>query len=98
MLNPCQSRLIFPELSDSEYQALMYYAQGASIHCIADIMKISLAATKQTLQRMRKKLHLDRLESSRGVYNARVQATILGNDKFLALNKENMDGEGRGDF
>ncbi|WP_323839598.1 hypothetical protein [Photorhabdus africana] len=87
-----RSRLMFPELSDSEFQALMHYAQGTSVHCIADIMKSSLPAIKQSLQRTRSKLNLEKLESARGVYNARIQVAMLAlaSDDFPAHYNETM--------
>jgi DNA-binding NarL/FixJ family response regulator len=83
-------RLMFPELSDAEFQTLMHYAQGASVHCIADIMKSSLPAVKQSLQRTRSKLNLEKLESARGVYNARMQVAMLATDDFPAHFHETM--------
>ncbi len=85
-----RSRLMFPELSDLEFQTLMHYAQGTSIHCIADIMKSSLPAIKQSLQRTRCKLNLEKLESARGVYNARIQIAMLATNDFPARYNETM--------
>nr|WP_159466126.1 hypothetical protein [Scandinavium goeteborgense] len=70
-------RRIFPELTDAEILVLMHYAQGTSIECTADIMKSSVAAIKQTLQRTRNKLMLEKLESARGLYNARIHIALV---------------------
>lgn len=70
-------RRIFPELTDAEFLVLMHYAHGTSVDCIADIMKSSVAAIKQTLQRTRIKLMLEKLESARGLYNARIHTALV---------------------
>lgn len=77
-------RHIFPELTDSEIQILIHYAQGTSIHCIADIMKSTLPAIKQTLQRTKNKLELDKLESARGLFNARVHVAMFSESDDLS--------------
>lgn len=79
-----KSRLMFPELSESEFQILMHYSQGMDIQCIADIMKCSVPAVKQSLQRTKRKLGIDKLESARGIYNARIQAVLVAPDDFPA--------------
>ncbi|MNJ79081.1 hypothetical protein D3C77_769930 [compost metagenome] len=53
-------------------------------------MKSSLSAIKQSLQRTRSKLNLEKLESVRGVYNARIQVAMLETDDFPTHYNERM--------
>ncbi|MDX6041280.1 sigma factor-like helix-turn-helix DNA-binding protein [Scandinavium lactucae] len=83
-------RRIFPELTDAEFMVLMHYAQGTSVDCTADIMKLSVAAIKQTLQRTRNKLMLEKLESARGLYNARIHTALVSAESLSSSRHEAM--------
>lgn len=83
-------RLMFPELTDLEFQNLMHYSYGTSVDCIADIMKCSTSAVKQSLQRTRIKLNIEKLDSLRGVYNARILTALISHNEFPANYFETM--------
>ncbi|MFB9087957.1 LuxR C-terminal-related transcriptional regulator [Erwinia tracheiphila] len=44
-------RLMFPELTESQFQVLMYYAFGSDSESIADILKCSKNAVKLSLRK-----------------------------------------------
>lgn len=83
-------RLMFPELSDFQFQVLMYYSFGSEHEIIADILNCSVSSVKQSLQRIRKKLRLERLEAVRAIYNARAQTASIVPTHFLEEYYETM--------
>lgn len=75
-------RLMFPELSDTQFQVLMYYSLGSHCENIADIMNCSVDAVKQSLQRIKKKFLLDKLDTVRLIYHTRAQTALMVADEF----------------
>ncbi|PKH19352.1 hypothetical protein CIG19_20125 [Enterobacterales bacterium CwR94] len=76
-------RLMFPELTEAEFQVLMYYAFGGDNESTSDILKCSVSCIKQAQKRIREKLGLEKLDSARSIYHARTQAALIATDDFV---------------
>lgn len=75
-------RLMFPELTESQFQVLMFYAFGADNHSIADMLGCSVVAIKKTLLRIKQDLCIDKLETARIIYHSRTQTAMMAPDDF----------------
>lgn len=68
---------MFPELTELQFKVLTLYVIYPDSDCIADLLKCSPVAVKKNLQRIRKNLHLDKLESVRLLYLCRIMASLV---------------------
>lgn len=75
-------RLMFPELTESQFQVLMYYAFGSDSDGIADILKCSKNAIKLSLRRIKENLNVDKLETVRIIYHSRTYTALMAPDGF----------------
>lgn len=75
-------RLMFPELTESQFQVLMHYAFGSDSETIADTLKCSKNAVKLSLRRIRENLDTDRLDTVRHIYNTRVYTALMAPEDF----------------
>lgn len=71
---------MFPELTELQFKVLTLYVIYPDSDCIADLLKCSPVAVKKNLQRIRKNLHLDKLESVRLLYLCRMMASLVNMD------------------
>ncbi|TQI77266.1 regulatory LuxR family protein [Serratia fonticola] len=77
-----KQRLMFPELTESQFQVLMYYAFGSNSEGIADILKCSKNAVKLSLRRIKENLNVDKLETVRIIYHSRTYTAMMAPDDF----------------
>lgn len=75
-------RLMFPELTESQFQVLMYYAFGSDSESIADILKCSKNAVKLSLRKIKENMNLERLDSVRTIYHCRINTALMAPDDF----------------
>lgn len=75
-------RLMFPELTESQFQVLMYYAFGSDSDCIADLLKCSKNAVKLSLRRIKENMNVEKLETVRIIYHSRTYTALMAPDDF----------------
>lgn len=75
-------RLMFPELTESQFQVLMYYAFGSDSDSIADLLKCSKNAVKLSLRRIKDNMKVDKLETVRIIYHSRTYTALMAPDDF----------------
>ncbi|UCQ13133.1 sigma factor-like helix-turn-helix DNA-binding protein [Edwardsiella tarda] len=75
-------RLMFPELTESQFQVLMLYALGANSENIAEMLGRTVVAIKKTLQRIRQDLAIDKMETARLIYHSRIHTAMMAPDDF----------------
>ncbi|ALX97395.1 MULTISPECIES: LuxR C-terminal-related transcriptional regulator [Serratia] len=75
-------RLMFPELTESQFKVLMYYAFGSNSEGIADILKCSQNAVKLSLKRIKENMKVDKLETVRIIYHSRIHTAMMAPDDF----------------
>lgn len=75
-----QHRIMFPELTESQFQVLMYYAFGYNSDGIADLLKCSKNAVKLSLRRIKENMNVDKLETVRIIYHSRTYTALMSPD------------------
>ena len=75
-------RLMFPELTESQFKVLMYYAFGSGSDCIADLLKCSKNAVKLSLKRIKENMNVDKLPTVRTIYHSRIYTALMAPDDF----------------
>lgn len=73
---------MFPELTESQFQVLMYYAFGSDSDSIADLLKCSKNAVKLSLRRIKENMNVDKLETVRVIYHSRTYTALIAPDDF----------------
>lgn len=73
-------RLMFPELTESQFQVLMYYAFGYDSDGIADLLKCSKNAVKLSLRRIKENMNVDKLPTVRTIYHLRIYTALMAPD------------------
>lgn len=73
---------MFPELTDSQFQVLMFYALGSDSESTADILKCSKNAVKLSLRRIKENMKVEKLDTVRIIYHSRVSTALLASDDF----------------
>ncbi|CNI31232.1 helix-turn-helix transcriptional regulator [Yersinia pekkanenii] len=75
-------RLMFPELTESQFQVLMLYAFGLGNESIAGILNCSVNAIKLSLRRIKENLNVEKLEMVRVIYHCRIQTAMMAPNDF----------------
>ena len=75
-------RLMFPELSELQFQILMHYSFGSDNESIAHVLGCSVVAVKKSLMRIKNDLRLDKLDTARIIYHSRTQTALMAPPDF----------------
>lgn len=86
-------RLMFPELTESQFRVLMLYSFNTDNGSIADILNCSDNAIKLSLRRIKENLNVEKLETVRIIYHCRTQTALIAPDDFPKSYYEKIRGK-----